>query len=62
MDIHQNNGIKYEVRVHIYIYIYIYLNLKPEKFEMCVDYMKIKNTFFLTNISMSLRNLYEHEI
>ena len=21
----------------IYIYIYIYLNLKPQKFEMCVD-------------------------
>ena len=41
----------------IYIYIYIYLNLKPQKFEMCVDEMKTKNTFFLTNISMSLRNL-----
>ena len=40
----------------IYI-IYIYLNLKPQKFEMCVDEMKTKNTFFLTNISMSLRNL-----
>ena len=24
MDIHQNNGIKYELRVHIYIYIYIF--------------------------------------
>ena len=22
---------------YIYIYIYIYLNLKPQKFEMCVD-------------------------
>ena len=23
--------------IYIYIYLYIYLNLKPQKFEMCVD-------------------------
>ena len=23
--------------IYIYIYIYTYLNLKPQKFEMCVD-------------------------
>ena len=26
---------------------------------MCADYMKIKNTFFLKNISMSLQNLLQ---
>ena len=25
------------VYIYIYIYIYIYLNLKPQKFEICVD-------------------------
>ena len=28
---------KVYINIYIYIYIYIYLNLKPRKFEMCVD-------------------------
>ena len=33
----QKKFLESNYKQNIYIYIYIYLNLKPQKFEMCVD-------------------------